>query len=63
MSHSHVERTLETFCNMNLEMQESQNIGKINKQVRQPGRGGARPHGCAAGWALGGGWVVQRYAW
>ncbi|KAI3426339.1 hypothetical protein D9Q98_008712 [Chlorella vulgaris] len=30
---SHVERTLETFCNMNLEMQESQNIGKINKQV------------------------------
>lgn len=31
---SHVERTLETFCNMNLEMQETQNIGKINKQVR-----------------------------
>ncbi|EFN56401.1 hypothetical protein CHLNCDRAFT_144977 [Chlorella variabilis] len=30
---SHVERTLETFCNMNLEMQETQNIGKINKQV------------------------------
>ncbi|PSC70381.1 DUF155 family [Micractinium conductrix] len=30
---SHVERTLETFCNMNLEMQESQNISKINKQV------------------------------
>jgi len=48
---------------MNLEMQERQNIGKINKQVRQPERGGARPHGCAAGWALGGGWVVQRYAW
>lgn len=30
---SHVERTLETFCNMNLEMQETQNISKINKQV------------------------------
>ena len=36
---SHVERTLETFCNMNLEMQETQNIGKINKQV---GRGRLR---------------------
>jgi hypothetical protein len=36
-----VERTLETFCNMNLEMQESQNIGKINKQVgRQKGQVG-----------------------
>ena len=33
VARSHVERTLETFCNMNLEMQESQNIGKINKQV------------------------------
>ncbi|KAL4433278.1 hypothetical protein ABPG77_003326 [Micractinium sp. CCAP 211/92] len=30
---SHVERTLETFCNMNLEMQETQNISKINKQA------------------------------
>ena len=53
---SHVERTLETFCNMNMEMQASQNIGKINKQVggraaaaaallvlapRVPGAGGA----------------------
>lgn len=35
---SHVERTLETFCNMNLEMQETQNIGKINKQVSGRGR-------------------------
>ncbi|GAB4817342.1 hypothetical protein N2152v2_004388 [Parachlorella kessleri] len=30
---SHVERTLETFCNMNLVMQETKNIAKINKQV------------------------------
>ena len=30
---SHVERTLETFCNMNLVMQETKNIAKINKQA------------------------------
>lgn len=36
---SHVERTLETFCNMNLEMQETQNISKINKQAGGGSRG------------------------
>ena len=49
---SHVERTLETFCNMNLEMQESQNISKINKQVGgRWGAGGVRL----------GGWVERSW--
>ena len=29
---AHVERTLETFCNMNTEMAETANIARINKQ-------------------------------
>lgn len=32
---SHVERALETFVNMNLEMQSTQTFAKINKQVGQ----------------------------
>ena len=60
---SHVERTLETFCNMNLEMQESQNIGKINKQVGQAGRQGRQGRCCVSrvGHAVCG--VVCRVTW